>query len=80
MLVVMEIDQKTGELTLLQRIMTESKVARGAAFAPDGRYLLLACNDKQNVESYRVLADGTLELTNVSGTIAHPASIAFLRK
>lgn len=78
LLYVMDIDPKDGSLTLKQTIHTESKTARGAAFSPDGRFLLLACTDTQNIVSYRILENGMLEQASVSDTITHPASIAFL--
>ncbi len=77
-LTVMTIDPETGSLTMLQQVETESKVARGATFSPDGRFLLLACNDKEHVESFRILPDGKVELACVSEQITHPAAIAFL--
>lgn len=77
-LYVMEIDQDTGSLRCIQSIETDSKAVRGAAFSPDGKYLLLACNDTENVVSYRIMKNGKLERAAVSEKITHPAAIAFL--
>ncbi len=77
LLCVLKIDPRDGSLTLKQTIHTASRTARGAAFSPEGNFLLLACNDTQNVVTYRILEDGTLLEAAVSETIAHPASIAF---
>lgn len=77
-LYVMDIDPETGSLRCVQSLETESKAVRGAAFSPDGNYLLLACNDTENVVSYRILENGTLEKAAVSEKITHPAAIAFL--
>ncbi|MCD7746672.1 MAG: lactonase family protein [Lachnospiraceae bacterium] len=74
---VLDVNVETGELTLLQSVQLESKVPRGACFSPDGNYILVACNDTENVVSLNVQKDGLLELAAVSGHIPHPASIAF---
>ncbi|MCD8014158.1 MAG: lactonase family protein [Lachnospiraceae bacterium] len=74
---VLEVSMDTGKLKLLQTIQTESKVARGACFSPDGKYLLVACNDTENIVSYKVNEDGLLKECAVSGHIPHPASLAF---
>lgn len=74
---VLNVSPVTGELKLLQTVYTESKVARGACFSPDGNYLLIVCNDTENIAAYRVKEDGLLEEGPVSGHIPHLASIAF---
>ena len=77
LLYVFAINQNDGSLIKQQVIEMESKLARGAAFSPDGCFLLVACTDKENIVTYKVHTDGTLSEVGVSPQLAHPASIVF---
>ncbi len=60
MVIVFDVNQETGRLTLMQRASLNTKVPRGATFSPDGRFLCFDGNDNNSVEIWEVLPDGTL--------------------
>ena len=78
LLYVFAADSADGALSLLEVHELDSKVPRGMTLTADEKFLLLACNDTECVEAYRVLEDGRLEKGVTSEKIAHPASIVIL--
>lgn len=77
MVLVFDVDQETGRLSLMQRASLNTKVPRGATFSPDGRFLCFDGNDNGSVEIWKVLPDGTLRYASHCYGVEKCACITF---
>ena len=79
-MVVYAIDQKTGELTLKQRVPSGGKVPRYFSFDPTNKWLLVSNQDGANVNVFAVDAK-TGELTAKGAPVAlvKPMAVVFLK-
>lgn len=76
---VLDVSCEDGKLSPLQTLKIGSKVPRGASLTPDGKFLLIACNDTERILTLHVLENGCLKAGELSERMPHPASIAFYR-
>ena len=74
---VLKIDQKTGEVSVIQRIAVEGGKPRHCALSPDGRFLITACLTGE-ISVYSVGQDGLLSPTEHSAFLKGSAYITFL--
>lgn len=65
----------THELYAIQRIKTEGKTPRSFEITPDGKYILIANQDSDNVTIFKVLPDGTLQKTGAQLQIPTPVHV-----
>lgn len=75
--IVYDVDGKTGALTQRQFLKLPGSDPRGAVFSPDHRFILIAGHEAGELETLRVLEDGTLEDTGLRTELNDPACIAF---
>ena len=72
------IDQETGRLRLLGHRSTEGATPRNIVISPDGRFLLVANQDSDNIVTMPIdLATGTLGATSSVVEVPTPACLEF---
>lgn len=59
---VMEINQESGELSMIQNIEIPGNRPRGLAISPNGKYILSTCLVGGELTSYRIQDNGKLEV------------------
>ena len=74
---VLNIDQETGEISVVQHIAVEGTHPRICALSPDGRFLITTCLGGE-IAVYRVGEDGRLTKTEHSAHLRGSAYITFL--
>jgi 6-phosphogluconolactonase len=79
MIFVFQIDHETGALTRIQSFQSEGKTLRSCHLSPDGRFMLVAADESQNVLTYPMNPDGTLGPAVQSLMQIGPAHLAFYR-
>ena len=78
-IVVFEIDQRTGKLTLIEHVSTEGNWPRNFTIDPSGRFLLVANQRSDNVVVFSIdPATGRLKPTGVNEQIPSPVCLKFL--
>ena len=73
---VLEINQETGEISVIQRIPVEGTHPRICALSPDGRFLLTTCLGGE-IAVYRVGENGLLTRTEHNANLRGSAYITF---
>ena len=73
---VLNIDQETGEISVVQHIVVEGTHPRICALSPDGRFLITTCLGGE-IAVYRVGEDGWLSKTEHSAHLRDSAYITF---
>ncbi|AWB44221.1 3-carboxymuconate cyclase [Paenibacillus sp. CAA11] len=75
-LVVYAVDDKTGELTLVERISSEGAHPRHFALSPNGNHLIAANRDTNNLVTFKVDKEsGRLKFTGVSEEVSKPVCV-----
>jgi 6-phosphogluconolactonase (cycloisomerase 2 family) len=74
---VFEIDQASGALDMIQSARLDGLGPRGCAFSPDGRFLVVALLDSQEVSVWAVAADGRLSPTGHKVRQPNPGVVTF---
>ncbi len=78
-IVVFEIDQQTGKLTLVEHVSTEGNWPRNFTIDPSGSFLLVANQRSDNVVVFSIDATtGRLKPTGVNEQIPSPVCLKFL--
>ena len=78
-IVVYEIDQRTGKLTLVQHVSTEGNWPRNFTLDPSGRFLLVANQRSDNIVTFSIDAHtGRLTPTGNVEEIPSPVCLKFL--
>lgn len=78
-IVVFEIDQRTGKLTLVEHVATEGNWPRNFTIDPSGTFLLVANQRSDNVVVYFIdPGNGRLKPTGVNEQIPSPVCLRFL--
>ncbi len=78
-IVVFEIDQRTGKITLVQHVSTEGKWPRNFTIDPAGKFLLVANQRTDNVAIFSIDArTGHLQSTGQTEEIPAPVCLTFL--
>jgi 6-phosphogluconolactonase len=73
------IDEKTGQLTLLEHTSTQGKIPRGFGIDPSGSWLLAGNQNSDNVVVFRIdTKTGRLTPTGQSIEVGAPVSVAFV--
>ncbi|MGI6071798.1 MAG: lactonase family protein [Lachnospiraceae bacterium] len=62
---VLQIDEETGKLELIQNKKLKGEWARSCAVSPDGRFLIATCLISGDIDVFRIGEDGTLEDTGI---------------
>lgn len=75
---VLEVDQDTGALNLIQTFKLEGVNPRSCTISPDGRFLLVAMILSSEVLVLAIGSDGNLSPTGHKAAQPHPANITFL--
>jgi 6-phosphogluconolactonase (cycloisomerase 2 family) len=73
---VLEINQETGEISVIQRIPVEGTHPRICALSPDGRFLITTCLGGE-IAVYRVGENGLLTRTEHNANLRGSAYITF---
>ncbi len=74
---VYRVDERTGAMTCIQNYRLPGNDPRGAAFSPDGRFIIVAGHYEDKVFTLRVLPDGTLNDTGLCCRMVKPSVLAF---
>lgn len=74
---VLQINQKSGELTVIQNFETNGRWIRGIEISPDGNYLIATFFIGNEARIYKISEDGTLSDTGYSCIQEGAAGIAF---
>lgn len=74
---VLDVEEKSGALSMRQRFELPGKDPRGVFFAPDHRHILVAGHNSDAVYTLNVGEDGMLAYSEVKCAMERPASIAF---
>jgi 6-phosphogluconolactonase len=74
---VLEIEQASGALRLLQNAPIRGKRPRGLGISPDGLWVLSGCLVSGDIASYRVKDDGRLDETGYGVSIPGVSYINF---
>jgi len=78
-IVVFQIDQQTGKLTLVEHVSTEGNWPRNFTIDPSGAFLLVANQRSENVVVFSINAStGRLKPTGVNEAIPAPVCLRFL--
>jgi 6-phosphogluconolactonase len=78
-IVVFQIDQRTGKLTLVEHVSTEGNWPRNFTIDPSGAFLLVANQRSDNVVVYSIdPRTGQLKPTGVNESIPSPVCLRFL--
>ncbi|HET6979380.1 MAG TPA: lactonase family protein [Pyrinomonadaceae bacterium] len=78
-IVVFQIDQLTGKLTLVEHVSTEGNWPRNFTLDPSGNFLLVANQRSENVVVFSIdAATGRLKPTGVNEAIPAPVCLRFL--
>ena len=78
-IVVFQIDQRTGKLTLVEHVSTEGNWPRNFTIDPSGRFLLVANQRSDNVVVFSIDPEtGRLKPTGVNEAIPSPVCLKFL--
>ena len=77
---VFRICRDTGKAEQIQAFQMKEKGPRACSLSPDGRFLLVAAMDSQQVSSYPVEKDGTLGEATASFSQPTPGAILFLKR
>jgi 6-phosphogluconolactonase len=72
-----KIDSATGKLALIQIEKTNGDTPRDFAIAPDGKYMLIAHQNSDNIKSFEILEDGTIRNTGQSMDIFTPVCLKY---
>ncbi len=76
---VFQIHPESGELTLVQEQNTKGKIPRDFAISPDGKFLLVANQDTDDIFTFQIDAvTGKLEDTGFSLKVTAPVCLKFL--
>lgn len=76
---VFSIDEKSGELALIENISSSGEVPRNFGIDPTGRFLLAACQKTDNIAVFRVdEKTGRLRATGRSVEVPTPVCVKFL--
>ncbi len=73
-----DIDPETGALTKTQTLSVNCGAPRGMGISPDGKYMLVACNDTGTVNTFLIGEDGNLKETGLSVNVPCAANIQFI--
>lgn len=76
---VFEIDKETGGLRFLQFAPVKGEWARAFAFSPNHKFLVTACLNSGNIESFAIGAGGTLTPTQFGGSQSAANCVAFFK-
>lgn len=74
-ILVFEIDTKTNLLSLIQTISSGGKTPRSFEITPDGKYLISANQDSNNIVVFKIETNGKITPTNASLTLSKPTHI-----
>jgi 6-phosphogluconolactonase len=77
-IVAFRIDQRNGNLSFLQRISCEGSSPRSLAISADGKTLLAANEQSDNITIFRISPDGRLKYTGRELKVAKPACVKFI--
>lgn len=78
-IVVFQIDQRTGKLTLVEHVSTEGNWPRNFTIDPSGKFLLVANQRSDNVVVFSIdPSTGRLKPTGVNEQIPSPVCLKFL--
>ena len=78
-IVVFQIDQQTGKLTLVEHVSTEGNWPRNFTIDPSGAFLLVANQRSENVVVFSIdRSTGRLKPTGVNEAIPSPVCLRFL--
>lgn len=77
-IVAFRIDQRNGNLVFFQRISAEGSSPRSLAISADGKTLLAANEQSDNITIFRISPDGRLKYTGRELKVAKPACVKFI--
>ncbi len=78
---VFEVDQETGDLSLIQNVSTKGLTPRNFAVTPDGRYLICGNQGSNELKAFaRDHETGHLTETDFSLAVKKPVYILFLNR
>jgi len=77
---VFKVREENGRIERTQTAVIEGTGPRGCAISPDGRFLLIAALTSNEVLTWSIGSDGSLEPTGNALRIANPGSITFGRR
>ena len=72
------INQSTGVLSLLGHTAVGGATPRNFAIDPNGKFLLVACQDGNKINTFKINSDGTLTNTGIQTTLSSPVCLKFL--
>ena len=77
-IVVFAIDQKEGELSLVEHTDIEGSIPRNFGISPDGKFLLVACQDTHTVNTFAIDREtGKLTPTGHKAKVPSPTCVCF---
>lgn len=74
---VYQVNEETGNLSLIQKLALHGKDPRSAAFTPNHKEIVVAGHDSNAVYRLLIKEDGRLEELQESVAMSHPAAVAF---
>jgi len=78
-IVVYQIDQTTGQLTVVEHVSTRGGHPRNFALSPDNRYLVVANRDDNHIVTFaRDAESGKLQATGSELSVSKPVCIKFM--
>ena len=75
---VFKVDQKRGELSLVEHTDIGGSIPRSFGISPDGKFLLVACQDTHTVNTFAIDREtGKLTPTGHKAKVPSPVSVCF---
>lgn len=74
---VFKIEIPSGKLSLIQTVKTDGDTPRDFAISPDGRFMLVAHQNSDNIKTFEILEDGRIVNTGQSLDIYTPVCLKY---